>query len=116
MKKTIKNYLIKIRAINTIKKELETVCISKAYPTQYEIRYLGVMGAYIRLRGGLLSVYLTPNAAVDHTSIAIYAKDFDDKKLNSMTDNKMHKYINIAKTALAKTLVYDAIASREELN
>ena len=115
MKKAIKDYIIKIRALNTIKQELETICISKAYPTQYEIRYLGVMGAYIRFRGGLLSVYLTPNAVVDHTSIAIYAKDFGDRRLNSMSEKQIDKYISMAKTALAKSLIYDAIASREEL-
>lgn len=113
MIKAIKNFIIKVKAEKTIKADLEAVCISKAYPTQYEIRYLGVMGAYIRVRGGIVSIYLTPNAAVDYTAICIYAKNFSNRKLNCLSEKEMQRYINIAKTKLTQTLVYDAIASRE---
>lgn len=113
MIKAIKHFIAKVNAEKTIKSELEVVCTSKACPTQYEIRYLGIMGAYIRVRGGIVSIYLTPNAAVDYTAICIYAKNFGDRKINWLSNKEMQSYIDFAKTKLTQTLVYDAIASRE---
>ena len=101
---------------NKIKKNILLLCLSKSCPEEYILKYFGFNAAYIRLRNGILTMYLTPSGELDYSSVVIFSKNFRDKKMHSFKSSiKKCIYVNKCKNILAHLLIYDAISSAEDI-
>jgi hypothetical protein len=113
MIKNIQNYFLYKKLLNRLMNDIEVKKTSIACPEQYEFFYEGVLGAYLRLRNGIVSIRLTPAGSINYTSTIVFAKNLDKVSGCFSSDTQKNKYVSLAKKLLAKHLIADAIVAKD---